>query len=147
MIWSQARSQFPTLADLLVKVYTAPGSTAGVECQHKVAKRVHTAVRNRTGGGSCGCTQLAKLQLDDKRQQFEKWIVSEYIGTVASEAIAAAECDDAQGDLTEANLMEQDVLNAALGTMSAPWELPDADQSTRSRNVNNLDELSCRSLR
>ncbi|KAG3149486.1 hypothetical protein C6341_g17039 [Phytophthora cactorum] len=96
---------------------------------------------------SCLSTTNIRSNLDDKRQQFEKWIVSEYIGTVASEAIAAAECDDAQGDLTEANLMEQDVLNAALGTMSAPWELPDADQSTRSRNVNNLDELSCRSLR
>ncbi|KAG2786033.1 hypothetical protein PC129_g10805 [Phytophthora cactorum] len=128
MIRPQAWSQFPTLADLFVKVYTAPGSTAGVERQHKVAKRVHTAVRNRTGGGKvheqvavAHNSVVAKLQLDDKRQQFEKWIVSEYIGTVASEATAAAECDDTQGDLTEAELMEQDVLNAALGAMSAPW--------------------------
>ncbi|KAG4243136.1 hypothetical protein PC116_g9007 [Phytophthora cactorum] len=73
MIWSQARSQFLTLADLLVKVYTAPGSTAGVERQHKVAKRVHTAVRNCTGGGKvqeqvavAHNSVVAKLQLDDK---------------------------------------------------------------------------------
>ncbi|KAG4240238.1 hypothetical protein PC116_g11766 [Phytophthora cactorum] len=47
MIWSQARSQFPTLQ---ISRET-PGSTAGVERQQKVVKRVHIAVRNRTGGG------------------------------------------------------------------------------------------------
>jgi hypothetical protein len=40
LVWGQ-ESNYPSLAKVLVKIYSAPGSTAGVERQHKVGKQVH----------------------------------------------------------------------------------------------------------
>jgi hypothetical protein len=78
MIWSQLRGQYPTLASVLVKVYIAPGSASGVERQHKVGKRVHTARRNRTGSGKverqvaiAHNASTAKRVLDCTRQKYE----------------------------------------------------------------------------
>lgn len=51
LIWVQCGGKNPHLTAVLVKIYPDPASTAGVETQHKVGKRVHTARRNRTGGG------------------------------------------------------------------------------------------------
>lgn len=58
--------------------YGAPGSTAGVERQHKVAKRVHTAPRNCMGAGKVEehvavthNSAVARLVLSLERQPFE----------------------------------------------------------------------------
>ncbi|GMF31545.1 unnamed protein product [Phytophthora fragariaefolia] len=81
-IWTQGQGKFPTLSSILVKVYTAPGSTAGVERHHKVARRVHSAARNRIGAGKeekqvsvVHNAAVAKLKLRTERQRFETHMV------------------------------------------------------------------------
>ncbi|KAE9220734.1 hypothetical protein PF004_g13241 [Phytophthora fragariae] len=50
-LWSQGQGDFPLLGKLMMKVFSAPASTAGVERHHKVAKRIHSAPRNRMTSG------------------------------------------------------------------------------------------------
>lgn len=49
LIWVQVASNYPALSAVLCEVYRAPASTAGVERNHKVMKRVLTKTRCRTG--------------------------------------------------------------------------------------------------
>jgi hypothetical protein len=77
-LWSQGQATFPVLAERLMKVYSVPSSTAGVERNHKVAKRIHTAARNRMSSGKVE-QQVAvahngvvsSMTLKDERQSFE----------------------------------------------------------------------------
>ncbi|KAG6949512.1 hypothetical protein JG688_00014586 [Phytophthora aleatoria] len=69
-----------------MKVYAAPGSTAGVGRHHKVAKRAHSAARNRAGAGKVEeqdavvqNAAVAKLELSPERQPFEVFMVSKYV--------------------------------------------------------------------
>uniref|UniRef100_M4BLA3 Uncharacterized protein n=1 Tax=Hyaloperonospora arabidopsidis (strain Emoy2) TaxID=559515 RepID=M4BLA3_HYAAE len=47
--WSQIGERWPLLALALGCAYFGPGSSAGVENQHKTGKRGHTPMRKRTG--------------------------------------------------------------------------------------------------
>ncbi|KAI0563546.1 hypothetical protein FGB62_37g06 [Gracilaria domingensis] len=49
LVWGQLRDSLPDLANALVKVYKSPASSAGVERNHKIAKRIFTSRRGRTG--------------------------------------------------------------------------------------------------
>lgn len=77
-LWTQGQAKFPVLSALLMKVYSVPASTAGVERQHKVAKRIHTAARNRMSTGNVE-QQVAiahngavdEMNLQEERQAFE----------------------------------------------------------------------------
>jgi hypothetical protein len=97
LIWSQAPTLYSTLAPFLIKIYTGPASSAGVERHHKVGKRVHTQRRNRTGGGKverqvaiAHNTATITRQLSMKRHQFELTQIStlcsdEKVGDSAAE--------------------------------------------------------------
>jgi hypothetical protein len=81
--WSQLSSRWPLLALVLGWVYLGPGSSAGVERQHKTGKRVHSAIRNCTGSGKVERlvaiaynTASSRRVLPDTRQPFEKVIAA-----------------------------------------------------------------------
>jgi hypothetical protein len=80
-IWGQLKNRYTKLAPVMIKVYSGPGSTAGVERQHKVGKRVHSSRRNRSGVGKVerqvAVTHNASvynMKLPAKRQRFEQLI-------------------------------------------------------------------------
>ncbi|KAG3008259.1 hypothetical protein PC120_g16343 [Phytophthora cactorum] len=63
-----------------MKVYSAPASTAGVERNHKVAKRIHSASRNRTSRGKveeqvavAHNSVVLDLEIDSYRQNTGTW--------------------------------------------------------------------------
>lgn len=59
LVWGQLVELYPSLAPKLISLYRSPASTAGVERNHKVAKRgIHTVARNRLGARKMEC-QLA----------------------------------------------------------------------------------------
>lgn len=96
LIWGQVSGTYPLLSSALIKVFTAPGSTSGVERQHKIGKRVHNATRSRSGNGKVerqvavghNCA-IAKRSLSSKRQGFEK--------------VIASCCSDDQAQVTESS--------------------------------------------
>ena len=47
LIWGQLQSVYPSLSKVLFHVYRSPASTAGVERNHKMNKRVHSKIRCR----------------------------------------------------------------------------------------------------
>jgi len=51
LIWSQSVGTYPVLASIMVDLYVAPTSTAGVERNHKYGKMVQTCRRGRLGDG------------------------------------------------------------------------------------------------
>jgi hypothetical protein len=135
LIWSQAQSRFPTLSGLLMKVYASPASSAGVERQHKVAKRIHTPTRNRLGPGKVEAqtaiahnAAVAKFNVATDRQRFEKFMVV----TATGGGLEASSIDDTSSDiqdeefeLTEGELAEQEALSAAIYQLPTHWQLPD----------------------
>lgn len=51
LVWSMVQESYPKLYEVIKHVFRAPGSSAGVERNHKVSKRVHRRERNRLGSG------------------------------------------------------------------------------------------------
>ncbi|KAI9982158.1 hypothetical protein PInf_008049 [Phytophthora infestans] len=150
-IWTQGRSKFPVLAELLVKVYTSPASTAGVERQHKVGKRIHSSARNRLGAGLveeqdavAHNAAVATMEAPLQRQRFEQHMVSDFVMKAglqsgggdaridsgearepADEVETAGAEEGIAEVLTEAELMEQEILEAALSLVSTPLDIDD----------------------
>lgn len=143
LIWSQFTDEYPKLSDVLIKVYTGPASTAGVERQHKVGKRVHTSRRNRTGAGKVE-QQVAiahnastrRRVFPDKRDGFEIVVgglcsLSDANPTATNE-MELAEQDNADDMvdpiellLTHSELDEQDKLDYILECPLMPEEILD----------------------
>jgi len=151
LLWGHCGGKYPHLAAALIKVYTGPASTAGVERQHKVGKRVHTARRNRTGGGKverqvavAHNTATARRTLTLSRHAFER-ILADACGstvetlpdelTLAQERIDAHSADDGEARdiasdpieclLSEEELTEQEDLCRALADVMCPEEIDD----------------------
>ena len=109
--WGQVKGEYKHLAPLMIQVYKAPASTAGVERQHKVGKRVHTSSRNRSGDGkverqtaivhndSC----LAR-QLGTDRQPFELFMAESM----------SLKPDDIDSDINNSNGDEDDMEQEAM---------------------------------
>ncbi|KAI9982555.1 hypothetical protein PInf_008520 [Phytophthora infestans] len=126
-------------------------STAGVEHLHKVGKRIHSSARNRLEAGlveeqaaEAHNAAVATMEAPLQRQRFEQHMVSDFVMKVglqsgggdaridsreAPEPADEVETADAEEDiaevLTEAELMEQEILEAALSLVSTPLDIDD----------------------
>lgn len=117
MLWGQARNaQNDVLASLLIKVYSGPGSSAGVERQHKTGNRVHTAQRNRMGDGKVERqvavaynTASAARVMATKRHNFE-YVIANINSDHALEPEAEAE-----RNFDSLTLMEREIAAADEG--------------------------------
>ncbi|KAG2773443.1 hypothetical protein JG687_00009635 [Phytophthora cactorum] len=83
-----------------MKVYSAPASTAGVERNHKVAKRIHSASRNRTSRGKveeqvavAHNSVVLDLEIDSYRQKFEEYIVRNPFGANTETSTTATDME------------------------------------------------------
>ncbi|KAE8971370.1 hypothetical protein PR001_g26910 [Phytophthora rubi] len=145
-LWSQGQGDFALLAKLMMKVFSAPASTAGVERHHKVAKRIHSAPRNRMTSGSgtavymrehpFGSSEAALRASDSQAPQSAAVGGSNQAGVSTGETPEETEresmqtpctdvdldvdedADDILAKLTDAEISEQEALSAALALTS-----------------------------
>jgi len=149
LIWGQCGGKYKYLTAELLKIYTGPASTAGVERQHKVGKRVHTARRNRAGGGKveqqvavAHNSATARRKLTHTRHAFEHILAQACSNlaarlpdemTIAQQAIDAQDGGDPEAAndpiecfLSEEELGEQDDLARRLAEVDSVAAIDEA---------------------
>lgn len=96
MVWGQVQSDYPTMSRALYNVFRAPASTAGVERNHKVNKRVLNPTRCRLSEDRVEkqvsvAHNLAHLEREQarKRSKFEIFIARERFVQGSDDSVAS----------------------------------------------------------
>lgn len=124
LLWGQAQLQYPALTKVLCEVYKAPASSAGIERNHKVNKRVHNSRRGRLGDGKVerqvavahNTSQLARKLPTKRGSGFEGIIVQAFQATTVSLSVIT---DDLSAEVDAVEWDDEEEAFAAIETAVA----------------------------
>jgi hypothetical protein len=145
-VWSQGTHQYPSLAPRLLKVYCAPSSTAAVERNHKVTKRINCKGRCAMGDAKAEMqiavafnSSVGEVETVTRRQDYERRCISSLDNasqaddtklTGTSDSQSTDEIGDANDllldDFTEMETLEQAAVCASLRSIDQSSDIPDS---------------------
>lgn len=145
-VWTQGVALYPALSKKLLKVYSAPASTAAVERNHKLMKRINFKRRCTTGDGKAEVqiavalnSSVGTVETVTQRQDFERRGISNLIvnaGRVdemnpigSGDSQPPDDVDYASDplldDITDHEALEQAAVCAELRSIAQSSQIPD----------------------